>query len=77
MDHTDKIQKELQNIVGYSMSQSLKISYQDAMNVAIFTKLAELELKIEALQNEKFNNISIVDLPALAAEIIKQNLITH
>lgn len=44
---SEKIQGDLQNIVGSAFLINAGLSYQDAMNVAIYTKLAELELKIE------------------------------
>lgn len=46
-----EIQLELQHIVDLTFSPMLnpKQEYQDCMNVAIFTKLAELELKNEEL----------------------------
>lgn len=51
-DRTDCIQKELGEITAFAyQSGSKSLEYQDCMNVAIFTKLAELELKIEELQN--------------------------
>lgn len=48
-ERSEQIQKELQNIVGTTVLNSTNFNYQDSMNVAIFVKLAELELKQEEL----------------------------
>jgi hypothetical protein len=48
---SEEIQSQLQHIVDLTFKPNLnpKQKYQDCMNVAIFTKLAELELKNEEL----------------------------
>lgn len=58
-DRTNKIQLELQSITetAYKYRKNDKLTYQDCMNVAIFTKLAELELKIEGLENRPLPKI--------------------
>ena len=54
-ERSERIQKELSTIV--EMGYNNSVSYQDAMNVALFIKMAELELQIEKLkQNLSTNN---------------------
>lgn len=54
MDRTNKVQVELQDLVTIAWSTKKDTTtYQDCLNAAIYTKLAELELKLEKLQNEK------------------------
>lgn len=51
-----KIQDEAHQTINYIMASSTqKVKYQDAMSVFLFNKIAELELQIEELQNEKTN----------------------
>ena len=59
-DRSEKIQTELQEITEISY-KSTSADYQDCMNVAIFTKMAELELKIEKLENEKNTYFAGID----------------
>lgn len=51
---SERIQLELQHIVDLTHNPAGgfggKAYYQDCMNVAIFTKLAELEIRIDELQ---------------------------
>lgn len=57
-ERADKIQIEMQHVVDSVFKPSSGITYQDCMNVAIFVKIAELELKIEKKEKE-FNSFLI------------------
>lgn len=57
----EEIQNEIHRQVEAAMpntedNKTLNLQYQDCTNVCIFRKLAELELKIEEMQNWKENN---------------------
>ena len=64
---SEEIQNEFQHTVDklYNPTKSTfdaKAHYQDCMNVAIFTKLAELELKTEQQEADIIKFIGIVNL---------------
>lgn len=48
-DLAEHIQEECHKTVEYIMANSPKVEHQDAVNVFIFRKLAEIELQIKEL----------------------------
>ena len=55
-DRAEKLQQQCHHQVEYATRQNPKITVQDATNVWLFYKLAELELAVELLE-EKQNQI--------------------
>jgi hypothetical protein len=56
----EQLQEDCHKVVGDIMGRSQKVSYQDATNVWLFNKLAELQNRIEELEKRKIftNNIT-------------------
>ena len=60
-NRVDKIQAETHNMVGKILNEDKtgKISYQDATNVILMHKIAELQLKIENIE-KSISNATII-----------------
>lgn len=50
---SERLQDDCHKVVEAVMQESNKVSYQDATNVWLFNKLAELENRIEELENSR------------------------
>lgn len=60
-ERSHKIQGELHKIVESLYKEGKPtLSYQDCFNVVLITKLAELELKIESLENRPLPKIDSI-----------------
>ena len=53
-DLAEHIQEECHKTVEYIMANSPKVEHQDAVNVFIFRKLAEIQIQIKELRLEVF-----------------------
>lgn len=51
MDTTEQLQTECHKAVELIMKKNKEVSYQDATNIWLFTKLAEYQKRISKLEN--------------------------
>ena len=55
----EKLQEDCHKTVEAVLKESKKVSYQDATNVWLFNKLAEMELRLQELENCK-NSLTFI-----------------